>query len=1091
MSGSVLLDKILALSRSIGAMEAWVGHSAFLLFALAYKCRPFVWEGSSRVDLLDIYAPWAVELCPTRCTIDAVACCMVASSRSLPDMHAVSAAHPLRSVKHWLGGISIATCEADDGTPVGTFYRHHGVVVLGSVTDGNCGIDVMCQMLGLTQSIEQFYDVRTALAAYLVARAEVPWMHDLLVACQEVTEEDVQSWRKVQPTPVIDLADAGVAAAAVAHDFAVADVAVAHVFAGADVAVAHDFAVADAVATNTPQPTDASTGEISRDSIPAIADADAAVADADLAHKALAWATSSNDTALLLDLCANLPSVVVDEQIRAFVNRPPPDDKPKAAVAAPVKYIVNPLLLHSRMKAAALYDDFRKGAGVDESSDAPRGMLSAFVTEHLVWKTHLADGAKTKNKHARQRSLSRWHALWNNHAQLRLKEHNPRSNKRSSEYNKARNGPSWGSRQRRHGTQGQPHKVEIVRQQLYAWFISMRFSIDWKKYNAACRKASAFKCIGRFPRSLLKAKLRQFLSEYCQAMLVKGLHPTIPLIRHQWFSSWEAEYGLSMKQPTRKYKVPFHILEERCEIGWLNTFRVRAACLALNGYDPDMENFDQSPYYVNESGAKNISTLAVAGLSVPLVEGHADTRERWTGNFTTFSDKSRILAGEIPYVEVMLRSDADTNSGTKRKTIELRVREHIRSRGYGPWLTVATSPKGSYREADVLTFLERHLTPLEGKRCWRIMFADDFSAHLTDAVWRLCWHRGYVLIPLGGGVTGVQQTVDLDLNQHVRREYTAAETVELIAMMRSGITVPSMKAEDCVDILHGVMANKALHLAAADSYEKAGFTANLSDDDRDQFIVREAGGIWARRHMRQKVNAAVAAVRDEVDKKRLTWTHHDVQRLIRPYPPKSCDDALRRLGAEASVDAAVVADDGVVEAEGSAEGAGVEGEGDAGVEGQEAASEDGDDAMEEGILRSLHEEQDDVFVVDMSDMGDVPFEDTDNDSAADKPPVVHEAHVELVERSEGLIAILEETRQQLLDHGLMSSAGVLENDIRGEKRRVRDLSREDPGVLMAVARARDAEEARDRKRRIEIADANSRIMTRHKLQKRSTMPRQS
>ena len=127
----------------------------------------------------------------------------------------------------------------------------------------------------------------------------------------------------------------------------------------------------------------------------------------------------------------------------------------------------------------------------------------------------------------------------------------------------------------------------------------------------------------------------------------------------------------------------------------------------------------------------------------------------------------------------------------------------------------------------------------------------------------------------------------------------------------------------------------------------------------------------------------------------------------------------------------------------------------------------------------------------MSDMGDVPFEDTDNDSAADKPPVVHEAHVELVERSVGLIAILEETRQQLLDHGLMSSAGVLENDIRGEKRRVRDLSREDPGVLMAVARARDAEEARDRKRRIEIADANSRIMTRHKLQKRSTMPRQS
>ena len=334
------------------------------------------------------------------------------------------------------------------------------------------------------------------------------------------------------------------------------------------------------------------------------------------------------------------------------------------------------------------------------------------------------------------------------------------------------------------------------------------------------------------------------------------------------------------------------------------------------------------------------------------------------------------------------------------------------------------------------------------------------------------------MIPLGGGVTGVQQTVDLYLNQHVRREYTAAETVELIAQMRSGISVPSMKAEDCIDLLHGVMSNTALHLAAADSYEKAGFKVNLTDSGRDQFIVREAGGIWKRQHMRQKVNAAVAAVRNEVEKKRLKWTHHDVQRLIMPYPPNDCDAALRRLGAEASVDAAVVADDGIVEAEGSAE----EGEGDAGVEEQEAASEDGDDAMEEGILRSLHQEQDDVLVADTRDMGDAPSADTDDDSAADKPRVVHEAHAEIVEHSEGLMTILEECRQQLLDYGLMSSAGILENDIRRESRRIRALSQEDPGVLMAVAHARDVEDARQRKRRIDVADVNSRIMTRRKLQ---------
>ena len=203
---------------------------------------------------------------------------------------------------------------------------------------------------------------------------------------------------------------------------------------------------------------------------------------------------------------------------------------------------------------------------------------------------------------------------------------------------------------------------------------------------------------------------------------------------------------------------------------------------------------------------------------MPLVEGHADTRERWSGSFTTFSDKDRILRGEIPYVEAMFKSNADR--------LELRVREHIRSRGFGPWLTVATSPKGSYREADILNFLDRHLPALTEGRRWRIIF-DDFSAHLTDAVFRLCWLRGYVLIPLGGGVTGTQQTVDLDLNLHVRREYCAMEAEALLAQMRDGIAVPSNRPEDCVDLLHRVMSKLAFHLAAADPYVKAGWKVNL------------------------------------------------------------------------------------------------------------------------------------------------------------------------------------------------------------------------------------------------------------------------
>ena len=85
-------------------------------------------------------------------------------------------------------------------------------------------------------------------------------------------------------------------------------------------------------------------------------------------------------------------------------------------------------------------------------------------------------------------------------------------------------------------------------------------------------------------------------------------------------------------------------------------------------------------------------------------------------------------------------------------TTELKLKAYVESKGYGCWLTVACSQRGSYREADVLDFLEKHLPQLRQGRRWRLMFADDFGPHKSQAVKRLCWSRGYVMVPHGGGV---------------------------------------------------------------------------------------------------------------------------------------------------------------------------------------------------------------------------------------------------------------------------------------------------------------------------------------------------
>ena len=52
-----VLDKLLGLAREILAPRSYIGHSAFLLFALSRNMRIFAWEGGSRIDLLERYAP--------------------------------------------------------------------------------------------------------------------------------------------------------------------------------------------------------------------------------------------------------------------------------------------------------------------------------------------------------------------------------------------------------------------------------------------------------------------------------------------------------------------------------------------------------------------------------------------------------------------------------------------------------------------------------------------------------------------------------------------------------------------------------------------------------------------------------------------------------------------------------------------------------------------------------------------------------------------------------------------------------------------------------------------------------------------------
>ena len=99
---------------------------------------------------------------------------------------------------------------------------------------------------------------------------------------------------------------------------------------------------------------------------------------------------------------------------------------------------------------------------------------------------------------------------------------------------------------------------------------------------------------------------------------------------------------MSLREPSRNWKVSHSVLKERLEITWCNVLRVRKFIILLKGHDPVLENFDQSPFHMNRSGSQGGISLSIRGCGVvPVKESQTATRERLTANTMVTSSLSR------------------------------------------------------------------------------------------------------------------------------------------------------------------------------------------------------------------------------------------------------------------------------------------------------------------------------------------------------------------------------------------------------------------------------------------------------------------
>ena len=979
---------LLALARDIRKPRAYVGYSAFILMGLLKKCQPCVLEGAAFMNLLDVFAPWAKEHCTTPVAVRAIPCTLVAQAGGSVELAPISEVHPLSKTSHFVAGIVFPGChDPPSACSFEALYGGIGVAVLASVLDGDCALDVMTMMLGIPPSAAARADLRIELSDYLIARLMETWMHDVMVVCQELRLEDVNLYRS---------GGVSILAAPTAPAPAVAESAVA--------AVVQKEVVAPDEET----------------------------------FAAMRWASRLNDDSCVLGLIRSLPKEIVEEQLSLYRRRDLTTVAVKKQIAVKnrdaAKIAVGPHPRYqTKMMVAQRFHNYCKANCISVHERMPWGAMKTFSQDNIEWKAKLAVIPAKK--------MRQWYGAWQSStsnvastsdvvAAVAESALVPVSQGRSRLKSRA---PVALCRRKNAYGAGRPPKAYCVREALYQWFAGIRYAIDWAQLIAENRSRGK-KHLARFPRSLLKLKAQQLLQDYTYSCLLTGAPVVSFDANAQWFRRWEEDYGLSMRMANRKYAVPRPVVKERVEIFWVVLFRIRLFILLAFGYDPLILNFDQSPFHHNETGSQNKPTLAVKGSVVPVVEGNSDVKSRWTGNFTT---QSRFTGGKgdpMPAVECMFKAERDGR-------VAARLQEFHRSHGFPQWFTVTVGPKGSYRELDVISWLEKHLEPWKEGRDWRVYLCDDYAAHKTNNVWNLCWSRGYVRIVHGGGTTPCEQTCDTDLNEDVRRIYGNKEACLLLEKMRSGQVVPRLTHEECMLLMLEVMSDPALHMRAAAGYKKVGQSIDLRGSE-DEEVCREAGTYWNEEttdkfpSMRPKIDAELAAVADEFESGGITWCQRDVKRLITPYPSRpKVDRVLENLGEDFYHDAVhclTTGGDATAVAEGDQEAIDSSSDGD-----------DGDDKPADHVPAAVAGEG----------AGSAGVEDLHVEHAP-----LSASQADRVHHARATISALESTIDGLRAIGNVRGVQVIGAELAKERRRARQLVKESPAVADAFLRLRRAEE---------------------------------
>ena len=928
--------------------RSYVGTSAFLIFALRYRLRVCVWYDALTEDLLSVYAPWATDAINETALFQGV-CCKYVYGGNLELL-----GEDPRRTNHWVaafpsgsgslpsGDQSLGEGEDETTQTFRATYLSFGLHIVRTIVDGDCGLDTMCLMLGWNRCKQNRDRLRSELAAFALKhignRAFIAMLHS-------VGELSSHLGLELESAGAEMLADSGAAelvvgaakeshhgdgaelvvGAAIGAELVVGAAKESHHGDGAELvvgaAIGAELVVGAAKESHHGDGAELVVGAaIGAELVVGAAKeshhgdgggppVDAATAEAkqqnfsDVDILAVMWKCRLQKSSLEFahDLLRRLPAVCIERMREEYQNRA--TVKAEEDTADKMTFLLRrDELLTTQVEAAQsflrwcedIYGPFPpKECQRLKCGKLPYGKFAEYIKAHRPLQKACGgfDRVTDRNRkqYVRLRKLYETavrRARSTDSAVAEVKEcalAKPADDDcfAKFKYTKPRVGTQYFAHNFKCKRDGDLHRARgggrhrvcaVLREMLATWYNIVRHSVN-------------VKIMCRFPKKVLLVQALKLQQDYYCSCLNNQVEPEHVKVDARWLNGFLAEYRLTSRRPNRKFKVPRAVLAQRLKIWWTVTAKLRKLIMLTFGYEPKFRNIDQSPFHGNEAGSAESNTISLKGApTVPLVENHAATRERWSLNSVTDSSAERI-SKKLPGFELMFKAEGKVKEG--------KLQAYVASKGLPFKVSVVTGPSGSYREHDILDFLDKWLEPWGPGREWEFLALDAYAPGLTDNVQRLCWSRGYICITHGGGASMVAQTNDTDHHLHVRKRFIELQTALMVRKARrNGGGMVDLTPEENIDIMIEVMSDLSLHLKASKGYKYTGTTVAL-DGTEDIKICREAKDFWQELGMRKIIDSAVAEVEDEYKAGRLPWMYKTVQSLITPYPRTGHLDELK------------------------------------------------------------------------------------------------------------------------------------------------------------------------------------------------------